>query len=52
VRERRATEVRPIGECLDLAGCEGDQRARAEALAPHGPDTLAVELGWYLLRRP
>ena len=51
IRERRGTEVRQVGECLDLAGCEGDERTRAEALAPHGPDTLTVEIGWYLLRR-
>ena len=51
IRERRVTEVRQVGECLDLAGCEGDERARAAALAPHGPDTLTVEIGWYLLRR-
>ena len=51
IRERRVTDVRQLGECLDLAGCEGDERARAAALAPHGPDTLTVEIGWYLLKR-
>jgi ubiquinone/menaquinone biosynthesis C-methylase UbiE len=51
IREHRVTEVRQVGECLDLAGCEGDERARAAALAPHGPDTLTVEIGWYLLKR-
>ena len=51
IRERRFVEERDVAECLDLAGCEGDERARAAALAPHGPDTLAVEIGWYLLRR-
>jgi SAM-dependent methyltransferase len=51
IRERRVTEQRAVGECLDLAGCEGDARARAAALAPHGPDTLTVEIGWYLLKR-
>ena len=34
---------------LDLAGCEGDARDHARALAP--PDYRAT-IGWYVLRRP
>ena len=44
VREQR--ELEPY---LDLAGCEGEQREQAKALAP--ADYTAA-LGWYLLRRP
>lgn len=52
VRERRVAELRPLDAYLDLAGCEGEQRERALALAPHGHETFSAELGWYLLRRP
>ncbi|MDX6507791.1 MAG: hypothetical protein QOG06_2435 [Gaiellaceae bacterium] len=41
-------EPRALGPYLDLAGCEGEARSRAEALAP--PDYTA-ELGWYLLEK-
>ncbi len=41
-------EPRELGPYLDLAGCEGEARSRAEALAP--PDYTA-ELGWYLLEK-
>lgn len=34
---------------LDLAGCEGEERERARALAPPG---YTAEVGWYLLRKP
>src|SRR6266516_3257796 len=43
VREQR--ELEPY---LDLAGCEGEQREQATALAPRD---YTAELGWYLLRR-
>jgi SAM-dependent methyltransferase len=42
-------EQRELDPYLDLAGCEGEAREQARALAP--PDYTA-ELGWYLLRRP
>ena len=51
VRERRGVERRPLGPYLDLAACEGEERTRAEALAPHGAEAFAAEVGWYLLRR-
>ena len=34
---------------LDLAGCEGDERERARALAPV---SYEASLGWFLLTRP
>jgi ubiquinone/menaquinone biosynthesis C-methylase UbiE len=51
LRERRDEERRELGAYLDLAGCEGDARAEAVALAPHGADPCAATLGWYLLER-
>lgn len=51
LRERRVVEQRDVGEFLDRAGCVGEARQRAEALAPHGPERFAAEIGWYLLRR-
>jgi ubiquinone/menaquinone biosynthesis C-methylase UbiE len=42
-------EARELDPYLDLAGCEGEARERARALAPSG---YAAELGWYLLKRP
>jgi ubiquinone/menaquinone biosynthesis C-methylase UbiE len=48
-RERRVTERRPVAGFLDLAGCEGEAREAALALAPHGPDVFVVEVAWYLL---
>lgn len=49
VRERRAVERHDVGAFLDLAGCDGEARERAVALAPHGPATYTAEVGWYLL---
>lgn len=43
------TERRDLDAYLDLAGCAGDERERARALAPGG---YSAELGWYLLARP
>jgi ubiquinone/menaquinone biosynthesis C-methylase UbiE len=51
LRERHDDERRPLGAYLDLAGCEGEARERALALAPHGPDAYSARLGWYLLER-
>jgi hypothetical protein len=42
-------EPRELDLYLDLAGCEGEARDQARALAP--PEYTA-DLGWYLLRRP
>jgi ubiquinone/menaquinone biosynthesis C-methylase UbiE len=44
VRERRE-----LDRYLELAGCEGEEREHAAALAPAGAEE--VEVGWYLLRR-
>jgi ubiquinone/menaquinone biosynthesis C-methylase UbiE len=51
VRERRRTERRPLDAYLDLAGCTGDAREQAAALAPEGPEAYTATLGWYLLAR-
>jgi Methylase involved in ubiquinone/menaquinone biosynthesis len=40
---------RDLDRYLDLAGCHGDERARAVSLAPG--DTTA-EYGWYVLQKP
>lgn len=50
VGDHRDLEVRSVVAYLDLAACEGEARERAEALAPHGPETYEAEVGWYLLR--
>jgi ubiquinone/menaquinone biosynthesis C-methylase UbiE len=42
-------ESRELDPYLDLAGCEGEAREQARALAP---SDYTAELGWYLLRRP
>jgi ubiquinone/menaquinone biosynthesis C-methylase UbiE len=41
-------EPRDLGPYLDLAGCEGEARERAEALAP---PNYTAELAWYLLEK-
>lgn len=51
LRDRRETERRPLDAYLDLAGCTGEERERAHALAPDGPEEYVATLGWYLLRR-
>jgi hypothetical protein len=51
LRERREDEHRELGAYLDLAGCEGDRRARAEALAAADPRVRDAAVGWYLLER-
>jgi ubiquinone/menaquinone biosynthesis C-methylase UbiE len=42
-------EPRDLDPYLDLAGCEGEAREQARALAPPG---YTADLAWYLLRRP
>ena len=51
LRSQRREEQRPLGSYLDLAGCTGDARETALALAPQGPDAYTAALGWYLLER-
>ena len=48
VRNEYEREPRDLGSYLDLAGCDGEARDRAETLAPPG---YAAELGWYLLEK-
>ena len=49
-RSRVETQERGVEHYLDHAGCHGDDRERARALAPSDP--YPAELGWYLVRRP
>ncbi len=42
-------EPRELESYLDLAGCEGDARARARALAPRA---TTATIGWYVATRP
>ena len=51
IRGRHEEERRNLSTYLDLAGCEGDRRARAEALAKVDARVLATSVGWYLLAR-
>jgi ubiquinone/menaquinone biosynthesis C-methylase UbiE len=51
VRERRAEEQRDLAAYLDLAGCGGVGRERAEQLAATDARVLAAGVGWYLLAR-
>jgi ubiquinone/menaquinone biosynthesis C-methylase UbiE len=50
VRSRVEVHDRALDEYFDLAGCEGEAREQARALAPSDP--YAVETGWYLIRKP
>ena len=52
VRVRFQKHERPLDYYLDLAACEGDERRRAEALSPGGPDSYTIETAWYLLAKP
>jgi ubiquinone/menaquinone biosynthesis C-methylase UbiE len=45
------TEERELGAFMDRAGCTGEARERALALAP-GDASYTATIGWYLLRRP
>ena len=47
-RSETVREPRELESYLDLAGCEGEARDQAAALAPHG---YAAEIGWYLLTK-
>jgi hypothetical protein len=51
VRQRHEVERRGLETYLALAGCSGEERERALALAPEGRERYTAELGWYLLRR-
>lgn len=51
LRDRHDAERRELQPYLDLAGCEGEARARALALAPHGSEVYLATLAWYLLRQ-
>jgi len=51
LRDRHDLERRGLTTYLDLAGCEGEARERALALAPNGSDVYLAALGWYLLRQ-
>ncbi len=51
LRERHEEERRELSAYLDLAGCEGDRRVAAEALAATVPNVLVATVGWYLLAR-
>ncbi|MDX6514236.1 MAG: hypothetical protein QOE36_3740 [Gaiellaceae bacterium] len=48
IRAEHEREPRELERYLDLAGCEGEPRERASALAP---DPLVADVGWYLFRR-
>lgn len=50
-RSREVAERRNLERYLDHAGCEGEDRERALALAPGEADYL-VSVGWYLLAKP
>ena len=51
LRERHEKEHRDLSAYLELAGCDGDRRVRAEALAAVDPRVLITGVGWYLLAR-
>jgi ubiquinone/menaquinone biosynthesis C-methylase UbiE len=51
LRDRREVEERDLESYLDIALCEGEQRAAATDLSPHGPHHVTAELGWYLVER-
>lgn len=51
LRDRHEVEERELGAYLDLADCQGEDRARALSLAPHGADAYEARQGWYLLDR-
>ena len=50
VRARHDAEARAVAAYLDLAACRGEERERAERLAPHGTKTFTAAVGWYLLQ--
>jgi len=46
---RQEQEVRDLEGYLDLAGCEGDERASAASAAP---PRIVATIGWYLAAKP
>jgi ubiquinone/menaquinone biosynthesis C-methylase UbiE len=48
-RSETVVEERDLESYLDLAGCEGEERDAARALAPSRP---TVTYGWYVLTKP
>jgi len=50
-RDHVRQERRDLEPYLDLAGCEGYERDRARAAAPHGPSAYTATVAWYLLDR-
>ena len=50
-RSEVVREDRDLEPYLDLAGCEGEAREQARAVAP-GPSSYAAEIAWYLLEKP
>ena len=51
IRDRHEVDRRPLEAYFEVAGCEGEERERAWALAPQGTDAYDARLGWYLLGR-
>jgi ubiquinone/menaquinone biosynthesis C-methylase UbiE len=51
VRERVEDEERDLERYLDLAGCAGGRRTRAEEIAAADGRVLVASVGWYLLLR-
>ena len=51
LRREARLERRPLDPYLDLAGCEGEPRARARSLAPGDGEAYSAELAWYLLAK-
>jgi ubiquinone/menaquinone biosynthesis C-methylase UbiE len=51
VRKRHAEDRRDLPAYLELAGCEGESRTRAEGLAATDASVLVAAVGWYLLAR-
>jgi SAM-dependent methyltransferase len=52
LRGSEEEERRELAAYLDLAGCAGERRARAEALARTDDRVLVASAGWYLLSAP
>jgi ubiquinone/menaquinone biosynthesis C-methylase UbiE len=52
LRARFRKHVRPLDYYLDLAGCEGEARERAQTLSPGDRQSYTAETGWYLLVKP
>src|SRR6266496_3207340 len=48
LRNEYERQPRDLGPYLDLAGCEGEARERAQGLAPRN---YVAEFGWYLLEK-